>query len=485
MKNIHINLLVTLLLIGTSGFGQSIITLDQVIEIAKNGSLSSQQAENKKENYYWQYKQFKSVYLPQLVLNGNLPNYNRSINPITQPDGSTEFRAVSMSTSNVNLNLEQNIGLTGGKIYMGAQMQRIDNFEGANTGTSYAGQPFMIGFYQPLFNFNPLKWDKQIEPLRYEESLKQYAEELEMIAYETTELYFNLLIAQISYDVATTNLANNDTIYKIGQGRYNLGKIAENELLQLELNVLTADRDLQSANLDVERSRLTLFNYLNIPENTISQLSTPAEIPDVTISADVAVIQARENKQQYINYKRRKLEAERDVAKAKGESGLQINMSGQFGLTQQATTPSGVYESPNSQQQFQLGFNIPILDWGRRKSKVETAISNQRLVQSTIQQEEELFSQNIYLLARQIPIIRASALSTEKARSIAEKSYEIARRRYMVGKISVTDLNIALKDKDQKTKEYLAALKEYWLSYYRLRMFTLYDFKSNQKIGGN
>ncbi|OHX68259.1 TolC family protein [Flammeovirga pacifica] len=473
------------LLICQSSFAQEmkLFTLDQVISIAKEQSLSAQQAENRKENNYWLYKQFKSVYLPQLVLNGNLPNFNRSIAPITQPDGSTEFRAVSVANSDVNLSLQQNVGLTGGSIYFGSTIQRIDNFEGTNQGTSYAGQPLVVGFNQPLFTYNPFKWNKKIEPLKYEESQKRFVEEMENVAYDATGYFFDMLLAQVSQQVATTNLANNDTIFKIGKGRYNLGKIAENELLQLELNVITAERNLQSANLDVERSSLTLKTFLGLPPNTDNAtLSLPKELPNMTISTDIAIQEAQVNRQQYISFKRKRLEAERDVAKAKGDAGLQINLNGQFGLTQQASDPTGIYHDPNNQQQFRLGFNIPLVDWGRRKSAVETAISNQRLVESTVQQEEQLFTQNIYMLARQIPIIRNKALSTERAKDIAERSYEIARQRYLVGKISVTDLNITLRDKDAATREYLAALKEYWLSYYQLRMFTLYDFLRNEKI---
>lgn len=480
-KNIFLYLI---LFLSTPLYAQKIMTLDQVISVAKGQSLSSQQAENRKENNYWQYKQFKSNYLPQLVLDGYLPDFNRSITPVTQPDGSNEFRGVSMSTSQVNLALQQNVGLTGGSIYVGSSLQRIDNFEGNNQGVSYAGQPLVVGFNQPLFNFNPYKFDKVIEPLKYEESEKKFSEEMEQVGYDATAFYFDLLLAQIDKKVAETNLANNDTIFKIGKGRYNLGKIAENELLQLELSVITSERNLQSANLEVERATLNLYTFLGLtPSSDNVQLSLPSSIPDITISSDVAVAQAKLNRQQYISFHRRKLQAERQVAQAKGQTGLQVNLTGQFGLTQQSTVPSGVYQDPNDQQQFRLGFNIPLVDWGRRKSAVETALSNQRLEESTIALQEQRFTQEIYMLARQIPIIRKRVLSTERAKIVSEKSYEIARQRYLVGKISVTDLNITLRDKDNATKEYMASLKEYWLSFYKLRVFTLFDFQKNEKIG--
>ena len=40
--------------------------------------------------------------------------------------------------------------------------------------TIYNGRPFSIGFEQPLFGFNELRWDKKIEPLRYQESQQHF-----------------------------------------------------------------------------------------------------------------------------------------------------------------------------------------------------------------------------------------------------------------------------------------------------------------------
>ncbi|HQV01611.1 MAG TPA: TolC family protein, partial [Bacteroidia bacterium] len=65
----------------------------------------------------------------------------------------------------------------------------------------------------------------------YEESKRQYAEDLEAVSVLASERFFNLLIAEIRVRIESLNLANNDTLFQIAKGRYNLGRIAENELL--------------------------------------------------------------------------------------------------------------------------------------------------------------------------------------------------------------------------------------------------------------
>ena len=116
-----------------------------------------------------------------------------------------------------------------------------------------------------MFLYNSLKWENKIQPLAYEASRRAYSEDLEDIANETTQLYFAALTSKISMRIAEQNVKNNDTIYKISQGRYNLGKIAENDLLQIELNLLNAENSLTNARLNYEVAAQELKRYLGIP----------------------------------------------------------------------------------------------------------------------------------------------------------------------------------------------------------------------------
>ncbi|WP_262489566.1 hypothetical protein [Jejuia pallidilutea] len=52
----------------------------------------------------------------------------------------------------------------------------------------------------------------------------------------------------------------------------------------------------------------------------------------------------------------------------------------------------------------------------------------------------------------------------------------------MLGKITITDLNIALQEKDQAIFQYLNSLQKFWQDYYILRQLTLYDFINDKKI---
>ena len=457
--------------------------LKDVVRMAKEKSIMAKQADTRKLNSYWQYRLYQSNYKPQLSLSGTLPDFNRSFNPVIQPDGTTEFQSVAISNSTLTLSLSQTIAATGGQIFVNSQVQRFDDFD--RSVTRYNGMPFSIGFMQPLFGFNSLKWDKKTEPLRYEESIKRYAEELEWVSLQANEQFFKLLLAQVSLNLASLNQANNDTIYRIAEGRFSLGKIAENELLQLELNLIRSQQQVTQAQLDLETATLELNNFLgNRGRNEIKLIEPNQDIPEFLVDVETALAQAKVNRQQFIRFQRQRIEAERDVAQAKGESGLNMDLFGSFGLSQRADNFPGIYQDPQSQQRVSLGFRIPIVDWGRQQARIKTALANQDLVNATIEQEELNFEQEIFVKVKQFPILRSRLKAAIKADEVAQKRYEIAQKRYLVAKISITDLNIALQEKDQAKQQYLEAMRSFWNAYYELRMLTLYDFEKGESIGG-
>jgi outer membrane protein TolC len=69
-----------------------------------------------------------------------------------------------------------------------------------------------------------------------------------------------------------------------------------------------------------------------------------------------------------------------------------------------------------------------------------------------------------------------------KADTIAQRRYDITVQRYLIGKISIVDLNIANQEKDQARQDYIASLRNYWNSWLELRRKTLYDFENGKTI---
>ncbi|WP_229755249.1 TolC family protein [Hymenobacter cavernae] len=459
---------------------QSTLTLPQVIDLALQQSSVAKQAVTNRETSYWQYRSFRADYKPQLALEGTLPNYSRTITPVTQPDGTTDFRYIRINNSYLASTVTQGIGLTGGKISIGSNLQRFDNFEGNQR--LYNSNPVAIGISQPIAGFNSLSWNKRIEPLRYEESQRQYVEDRETIARRVTEYYFDVLLQQVNANVARQNLHASEEMLRMGREKHRLGRLSENDLLLLELNLLNAQQAEVQARVDAQNAAVDLKGYTGLTIEPAATLDVPAAAPRLDVVPEAALAQARQYRREALMYQRRLLEAERNVAQAKGTTGFQASLTASFGLTSSGNQFRSSYINPNDQQQVRLGFTMPIVDWGKTRAVVKTAELSRQQVQHTVEQEQMTFEQSVLSQAAQLGSLSQQLALTGRADSLSQRRYDIARATYQVGRISLTDLNIAQSEKDRAKRAYIAALRACWVGYYQLRTLTLYDFERQQPL---
>ncbi len=456
------------------------LTLEEVISMAKQQSIAARQAITTRETKYWEWKTFLSNYKPQLVLNGNLPAFTRSFTQVVQPDGTIQFQPIRYNNSSLDLSLFQSVEKTGGRIYAATQLQRFDDF--ARNNRLYNSSPFAIGYEQPLFKFNPLKWDKKIEPLKYNESEKAYIENLERIAIKATGYFFDLLLAQVNLQIAETNLRNTNTIENISKEKYELGKISRNDILQLSLESLKAQKAIANAKRNLEIATLNLRAYIALPNENKIELSLPHETLNISINNEKALSEAFENRSDAVKYKRQQLEAEQKVSKAIGDNGLNATLTASVGFSNRGSTLSDVYDAPKRSEAIELTLSMPILDWGRSRSRTRTAEAEKKLTEYTIQQDLQNFKQEIYTQVTLFQMLNQELSITARTDSIASEKYQIAQERYVLGLLSTTDLSIAFTEKDQAKRDYINALQDYWETHYGLRALTLYDFVKQEKI---
>ena len=484
MKQQAIHIIFFLLLF-YSGYGQLHsdtirLNLQQVVEMSKLKSIASKQALTTRETKYWEYRTHRSNYQPQLSLNGILPGYNKTFTEVQQPDGTILFQSIHNNNSSLDLSFSQTITATGGTVFGTTQLQRFDDFDRKNI--LYNSVPFGIGYNQPLFQFNSLKWDKKIEPLKFNESKQAYIESMEQIAITANGYFFDLLLAQVNLQIAETNLANTQKIQQIANEKYDLGKISKNEILQLQLEQLKAQKAVGIAKRDKEIATLNLRAYTGLQNTDEVALFIPHATIKMLVTADKVLEEAYENRSDAIAFVRRMAEAQRDIAKAKGDNGLNASLTAQIGFSKSAVTVPGVYRSPQNQQEVQLVFAIPILDWGRSKSRTKTAEATLQFTAYAVEQDKQIFTQQIVTQVTLFEMMKEQLTLTASADSIASEKYQIAKDRYVLGNLSITDLSIAFQEKDQAKRDYIAALRDFWGAYYQLRYLSLYDFEKKQKI---
>ncbi len=472
------------LITGTSAIGQVIPkqnTLGQVIEIAQVQSPNALLAKNRFLKSFWEFRTSKALLLPKLNFDATIPNLSRSIKEVPQPGGSTVFRSTAQANTSASMSLSKNIGLTGGQVYMSSNLQRIDYLD--SDSSAYLASPLVIGYQQNIFTFNPYRWSKKIDPIKYNEAKRKYLEDVEQVSITATNFFFNLLASQIRKKIAEQKRANYDTLYKIAIGRYNLGKIAENDLLQLELQLLRAESEMETTNITFEDRMFKLKSYLRIQDDQPIELIAPVdELQFFEIPIDDAISKAILNNSTSLSFERRLLESDREVNRARRTDRFSATLFAQYGLSQNGEQFGEVYQSQETQQQLRLGIHIPILDWGLAKGRIKVAESDREIIRTAVEQEQIDFEQSVYLEVMNFKMQRRQIEIAAKADTVAQKGYKVSKQRYMIDKISITDLNVAQSDKDNSQIGFIRALQDYWINYFRLRQLTLFDYKNSREI---
>lgn len=451
------------------------LTLEDVIEIAKAQSPQSILAEHRFRASYWQHRTYRAEFLPNLNLRGTLPNFNRSITTYTLPDGRETFIERNTINSLASVSLNQNIGLTGGQIFVSSELQRVDNLD--QDSSSYRTTPVNIGFRQSLSGYNAYRWQRKIEPLRFEEAQRDYVSSLENVSLQAVNLFFDLALAQVNVEITELNYSNTDTLYRIAQGRYNIGTIPENQLLQMELSYLNAGTALNEATLDLEVRKFRLRSFLGYNETVDIELSIIPEVPVFKPDLNKAIHEALNNNPEVLQYERQLLEADRDVAQARSQRGFNADLFAVYGLTSSAPEFTNAYQDPQVSQRLEIGLEVPLVDWGLGRGRYRMAQSSQEVVRTQVEQSRIDFEQSVFLEVMQFTMQYDQLGIAAKADTIAQKRFDVTRERFLIGRIDVRDLNDAIAEQDIARRGYISALRNFWRYYYNLRRLTLYDFE--------
>ena len=164
------------------------------------------------------------------------------------------------------------------------------------------------------------------------------------------------------------------------------------------------------------------------------------------------------------------------MVQAKRTSGFSANLTASYGLNQSSGAFDDAYRDPLSQQQFTIAFQVPIFRWGQGKADIEAAVARQQQVERDIDLQHKEFDQEAYFEALKLQQLQQQVGIAAKADTVAARRFEVAKNRYLIGKIDITNLFDAQREKDSARQAYIQTMQQFWQSYFNLRRLTLYDF---------
>jgi outer membrane protein TolC len=464
---------------GVEGQAQLGLSLEQAVAFAADSSLEAFRSRNMYLIGYWQHRTYRAGRLPKLTLNMTPAEYYRDI---TRRYDSNEdidvFRRQQSFYASGGLELTQNFDPLGGTFFLNSNLSYMHTF-GDNPYTQFTSVPVRLGYAQSLVGFNPFKWERKIEPLKFEQAKQEFLYNMESIGEQTTARFFDLAMAQAEYDMALENVSSTDTLFRIGQRRQEIAAITQADLLTLRLDAVNARNALQNADIALKRSMFAFTSYLNLDKNARIRLRLPA-LPsgNRAIPVEEALAHARSNNPRFIALRTQILAAERDADRAGKEAMFNAALHASIGFNQVAGTLGGIYRDPLRQDIVAVSVSIPLLDWGVRKGKYNIARSNLNISRIAAGQEEIALEEDIIMTVGDFNVQLRLAQSAEEALTLAQMAYAQNRQQFIIGKADISSLTLSYNRQQAAERNYIAALRNYFLSYYKIRKLTLYDFEN-------
>lgn len=454
------------------------LDLMRTIEMANDSSLAAFRAQNMYLSGYWEYRTYKANRLPSLTLNATPAQYYRDITRRYDSQQDLDiYRTQQSFYATGGLSVRQNFDLTGGTFYLQSDLGYMRNF-GDNATTQFTSIPIRLGYSQSLIGYNAFKWERRIEPLKYERVKKEFIYNVEQMSEQATSFFFNLAMAQAEYDLAKENVTTSDTLYHIGEQKYKIAAISQADLLTLKLDLVNARNTLKNKESELKRAMFSLASFLNIDKNTVIELELPARPRELFIPIEKALECSRNNNPQLLELKQNILEAQREVDRTKKESRFNASLDVSVGFNQVADRLKDVYKNPLQQDLVSISVSVPLVDWGVRKGKYNMARNNLNVVEISAKQDEVSIEEEVIMTVNDFHIQQQLINSAEEALDLSIMAYDETRERFIIGKADISSLTLSLNRQQQAQQNYISALQNYWQNYYKIRRLTLFDFVS-------
>lgn len=463
---------------------QRSITLNDAISIAQQNSYDAQLARFSFMSSYWAYKSFRAELMPSVNLSGGIMNFDHSrVEARDAEAGKINYVDNNSLVNSLTLSVDQQISSLGGTLSLQSYLYRLDQFD--YKMTTYNTLPLRLSYSQPLKSYNDLKWRKKTEPKEYEKAKKVYLEAIEDIAIQTATLYFQAISDQSDYHQNMSKYRDLEKLYAISQKRLKLGTITKSDLLQLELSMLNTKVDVNNSKIKLDNSLFNLFSYLRVTDYEHAQLTPPSAVMDIVLNANEVLQKALANSSHALEQDLQVLNAQQALAKARSEKGIQVKLSAEVGFNRTAEKFASAYSHLKDNEIVGLTVSLPIFDWGVQKGKVMMAKSNLELARTKSMQANSDYVQKVKQEVMQFSFQSEQCRTSMRAQDISNERYEITKKQFENGTLSVTELNTSLQELESAKAQYISQLKTYWIYYYTLRRYTLYDWVGKKALMAN
>ncbi|RKY31300.1 MAG: hypothetical protein DRP67_02820 [Candidatus Omnitrophota bacterium] len=420
-------------------FPDNLLTLPDAIRIAVKNNLGVKIAEEKIKQAYYQKKEAKTYFFPQITSSFNYTHLGKN-EGMTIPG--TPFPPIKFTEDDI--------------------------------------YTFTFSLNQPIFTGGRIKTAYEISKENFENSKIQYALEVQNLIFNVKKAYFSILKAEKFLNTAKKYKELLEKHLKDAKKLFTAGIVTKLDILKTEVAVKQAETGIIEAKNFVKIAKSNLNFILNNPIDKEFEVEDVFEIKedrkDYEYWRDIAL----KNRPEIKSMERVLSICEKKIKLEKSNLYPQIYFFTNYNIEKGKQTSFGKWDK-NWNTGIFLSFNI--WDWGRIKDRIKEAESEKKQIEKQLEivkKAIELEVKNCYLN------LLSAEKKLEKNRKQIEKAEEnlrVANLLYKEGMATSTDVIGATTSLIEAKNNYYTSIYEYKIAYSQLEKATgLYT--KYEKVGG-
>jgi outer membrane protein TolC len=483
-EKVKLGLLILILLIFniSSSFSQQGLTLEQGLQIAEMNSPSMKKTRlnliRNQENLNAQNASLKS-------------QFSLSLTPLSYSQGKVFNELISSYNTQKNIASTGTFSIVQPIIFTDASVSLTNNFSYLDSYSQFANEKskifsnnLSINLNQPLFTYNRTKLTLKELQLALENAQLNYAIQLLALEKEVTQAFYSVYQQQKSLEISNQAYQNMQKSYEVSKNKVDAGISPREEMFQAELNLATTRSDYKNKEVLLENAKddfkmligMSLYeDVVVIPNIAVDTISI-----DISFAIDQGLNSRMELRQRKIDIEISQF----DLIQTKAQNEFKGNLGISLGLFGNNENLSNVYDKANrtDNEQVSLSLEIPLWDWGRRKSMIKASEAGIATAQVSFEEEQNNIILDIRKVYRNLINLRNQIEIARQNVTNAQLTYDLNLEKYKNGDLTGMDLNIYQNQLSEKQLTYTNSLISYKIELLNLKIQTLYDFEKKVAV---
>lgn len=339
-----------------------------------------------------------------------------------------------------------------------------------------------LNLTQPIFTYNRTRVELESVELSYEAALLRYLLQKLNLERNVASSFYSVYLRQMRLEIANEELRNNEDSHEIIKNKVEGGLLALEELYQSEVNLATSRSSVFNAELNLQNTMDELKVIIGMPVMEEFEIITIITADSVKVDPVMAIEHALTNR---MELRQREISIENSMfslMNARTTNEFAGSITASFGITSNNPELNMLFDNSTNTPAMGLTLNIPIFDWGERKSEIKAAEASLKSTEIDLEIEKIDIQVNVRSIVRSLKNLDNQIVIQNKTVKNAELTYDINLERYRNGDLTSLDLGIYQNQLSDRKMSLTNALIDYKLELLNLKIQTLYDFEHQVPI---